>query len=287
MQDFGKKKIYIADGGNTGKAAAQIIIGEVVSWAARSTGPPPGYDIYIAHVDRGCDICNTTHMVKPIPLASVYPKRGASAHWVYTAGTGGSDGRAYAKRQALPHQLEAPVGSSEPSQPCRRHAVLMKPPENPLQIADTSGSPVFILEGGQPVLHGFHGNGEGEPFCKESEMRQDGNEYMCEVLQLVANQKEWIQKKITEWTGRTAMIDACTGKRENTVPYNVTQYSCRTDSNRVKSSNGRSQFHRCNEIPEPSGTPTSSPTKSSASRTKRAPIHLFASILITALYFRC
>ena len=242
---------YVVAGADTRTSGAQIIIGKVLSFAARSTGPPPGYDIYVAHVDRKCELCHKDYDVTPIPLASNYPAIGAAATHVFTAGTGGDDGRPYAYRQSLPNVLNKPVGSSDSTEPCRRQGVLMKPEVgNPLQIFDTSGSPVFVQECDKDVLHGFHGNGENGAWCTESETEVNGKRYMCEVLQLVQSQKEWIQKKVTEWTGRKTLRDSCstTGYREDSDPYKVAQYGCRSDASRVASAGSDdffATFHKC------------------------------------------
>ena len=126
--------------------------------------------------------------------------------------------------------------------------MLMKPDVgNPLQISDTSGSPVFIKECKKDVLHGFHGNGENGAWCTEFETEVDGKRYMCEVLQLVQSQKEWIQKKVTAWTGRKTLRDACStnGYREDSEPYKVTQYGCRTDASRVQHDEEKRTLQKC------------------------------------------
>jgi len=244
-------QVYVAAGDDQTSVSATVIVGKVMAYGVRSTGMPPGYDIYVAHVNRSCDICNTTHTVTPIPMASAYPSLGASSTWVFTAGTGGqpsgsyAGGQAYAFRQYVSSPLDKPVGSSESSQPCRRQGVLMRPSAgNPLAISDTSGSPVFVSECGHDALHGFHGNGEAVPWCSTAEM-SDGGTYQCEILQLVQSQKQWIQAKVTEWTGRGSLRDACTGSRSSTDPYNETQYSCRTDSGRITGGSSGGVLYTC------------------------------------------
>ena len=238
------KEFYLAAGDDTRTLAATRIIGKLTHYGVRATGNPPGYDLFVAKVDRACAYCvdPSTVAITPIPLARSYPHVGAPAVWVYTAGTGDKDGdatwpgRDYAYRQVAPHKLDRTVGSVSPpppspttSQPCRRQPVLMDGVVNPLVVSDTSGSPVIISECGTDAVHGFHGNGEGYPWCTDAEVDAG---YMCEILQLVQSQRSWVLAKVTEWTGRTALLDACAGTAtaEATVGYSVEQYGCESGS---------------------------------------------------------
>ena len=179
------KEFYLAAGDDTRTLAATRIIGKLTHYGVRATGNPPGYDLFVAKVDRACAFCvdPSTVAITPIPLARSYPHVGAPAVWVYTAGTGDKDGdatwpgRDYAYRQVASHKLDRTVGSVSPpppspttTQPCRRQPVLMDGVVNPLVVSDTSGSPVIISECGTDAVHGFHGNGEGYPWCTDAEV---------------------------------------------------------------------------------------------------------------------
>ena len=251
-RDLRERDVYIADGSDTTTQAKTKIIGKITKFAARSTGNPPGYDIFVGHVDRACKFCLAADLqptITPIPLANTYPAQNAAATHVFTAGTGDTDpidpawlGRNYAYRQTSPHVLNNLIGTPyKKTQTCRRQSVSMNGENgNPVAVADTSGSPVFITQCNTQVLHGFHGNGEGG-WCSESDNSKNGKEYLCEVLQLVQNQKQWISLKIKEWTGRDEMLDACskTGTIQITgATFDVTQYECRTDSEMVKDDGG-------------------------------------------------
>lgn len=179
-RDLQGKDVYIAAGADTTTLANTKIIGKIIKYAARSTGNPPGYDIFVGHVDRSCTHCVASAeqpTIKPIPLASKYPVLNEKATWVYTAGTGDTEpadatwpGRKYAYRQSSPHTLNKVIGSGyEGTEQCRRQAVAMNKDPNPLAVSDTSGSPVFFTQCDKDVLHGFHGNGEGG-WCFESEI---------------------------------------------------------------------------------------------------------------------
>ncbi len=247
------KEVYIADGEDTTSIAKTKIIGKVTKFGVRSTGLPPGYDIFVGYVDRNCQYCLSSAQqptIKPIPLANSYPKQNADATWVFTAGTGDTDpenskwrGRSYAYRQYSPQKLGKAIGSPFNSgENCRRQPVPMNNRDgNPLAVADTSGSPVIIKSCDSDALHGFHGNGESG-WCTDGEIMENGKEYLCEVLQLVQSQKKWIGKKIKQWTGRTVlMLDACSASGTRSIDddtFDVEQYGCRTDSSMIKGDGG-------------------------------------------------
>ena len=270
------KEFYLAAGDDTRTLAATRIIGKLTQYGVRATGTPPGYDLFVAKVDRACAYCvdPATVAITPIPLARSYPHVGAPAVWVYTAGTGDKDGdatwpgRDYAYRQVAPHKLDRSVGSVSPpppspttTQPCRRQPVLMDGVVNPLVVSDTSGSPVIISECGTDAVHGFHGNGEGYPWCTDAEVDAG---YMCEILQLVQSQRSWVLAKVTEWTGRTALLDACAGTAtaEATVGYSVEQYGCESgtpDDAEFGINGGDSSDKVFTECPEVGPVPSPSP----------------------------
>ena len=184
-----KDKLYVCDGRNY--ANDKKIIGKIINVSVRSNGPPPGYDLLLAHIDRNCSQCNKDVQIKPIPTAKNFPNLNQNAIHVYVG-----DPKQNHKRRYDKHILNIPITGSK-TLPCTRQTVKHDGVENPPMIFETSGSPVFIEECNKKTLHGLHGNGN------------DYNGVMFEHLQLVQTQREWILNNVIKWTGRDKLIDAC------------------------------------------------------------------------------